>query len=295
MNDLAGNSEGESMPSTIAGPTEDGQLLAESTLRARNSAPSSANKIHDDEAAQAMGYRAALVPGNAVYSYAAEAIVAALGPQWADRGGVELRFVRPVHEGDELRVQVRRLDETSDVAVSVLDPAGKTAARGRAWVASESSEAPAAERYPAGEPPTEPPPFHEPLVLDLDHLGSIDESTEPGEIHDYLESIGDDRTDAALVVPSGYVAHMYAPLMSANFRRDTPSVHVSTRLQHYRAVTPGERLSVRGRVESLYGRKGSRYYALDMAWVDESGAVVAVALHTAIYRLRPKGSGRPES
>src|ERR1700722_18320939 len=109
MNDLAGNSEGEPVPSTIASATEDGELLAECTLRARNSAPSSANKIHDDEAARAMGFRAALVPGNAVYSYATEAVRAALGPQWADRGGVELRFVRPVHEGDELRVQVRRL------------------------------------------------------------------------------------------------------------------------------------------------------------------------------------------
>ncbi len=283
------------MPSTIASATADGELIAECTLSARNSAPSSANAIHDDAAAQAMGYRAALVPGNAIYSYATEAILSALGPRWADRGGVELRFVRPVHEGDELRVQVRRLDETADVAVSVLDPDGKAAARGRAWLAPASSQPPAAERYPAGELPPEPPPFQEPLVLDLEHLGSIEESTQPSEIHDYLASIGDDRTDPAGAVPSGYVAHMYAPLMSANFRRETPSVHVSTRLQHYRAVAPGERLSVRGRIESLYGRKGSRYYALDMAWVDESGAVAAVALHTAIYRLRPKGSGRPES
>lgn len=84
---------------------------------------------------------------------------------------------------------------------------------------------------------------------------------------------------------SGEARWRSAPLMSANLVRPWPSIHVSSDLRHYRQVHLGERLSVRGRIDRLFGRGEDQYYVLDMAWVDEDDAVVMTALHTAIYRM----------
>jgi hypothetical protein len=41
-------------------------------------------------------------------------------------------------------------------------------------------------------------------------------------------------------------------------------------------------------LDRLFGRRGNRYYVLDMAYLDEGGEVVMTQRHTAIYRLRKR-------
>ena len=82
------------------------ETLAELQLVARNSAATSDNHIHADAGAQAMGFKAALVPGNAVYRYIETAVADVLGPAFAESGGAEVKFRRPAHDGDRLRVTV---------------------------------------------------------------------------------------------------------------------------------------------------------------------------------------------
>ncbi len=74
---------------------------------ARNSAASSANVIHADDGAKAMGFKAALVPGNALYCYLESAVRGSLGPDWAGRGAAEVRFTAPVYAGDQLTATAR--------------------------------------------------------------------------------------------------------------------------------------------------------------------------------------------
>lgn len=122
-------------------------------------------------------------------------------------------------------------------------------------------------------------------MLDRKHLGSLDVVIERADIGTYLAGIGGDACADAGIAPSAFLARMCAPLMSANLVRPRPSIHVSSDLRHHRQVHLGERLSVRGRIDRLFGRGEDQYYVLDMAWVDEGDAVVMTALHTAIYRI----------
>src|SRR5689334_10205467 len=71
-------------------------------VRAFNTATASANKIHDDDVARALGFRGGLVPGVDVYAYLCHEPAARWGRSWLERGTIEARFLSPVYDGDEV-------------------------------------------------------------------------------------------------------------------------------------------------------------------------------------------------
>src|ERR1700721_1955242 len=115
---------------------------------ARNSAAASANKIHADEGAQTMGFRAALVPGNALYCYLESAIRGSLGPDWAERGAAEVRFTAPAYDGDQLTAIARPADGGAVEASLVRDENGAVAVAGRAWLRGDEEAAAPGSRLP---------------------------------------------------------------------------------------------------------------------------------------------------
>lgn len=60
------------------------------------------NPIHTDDGAQAAGFPRALVAGVTTYAYLTHPIAAAWGVDWLRSGGGEVRFRRPVFDGDDL-------------------------------------------------------------------------------------------------------------------------------------------------------------------------------------------------
>src|SRR6266850_862643 len=83
-------------------------------VRAHNTAADSENKIHDDRVAAEYGFRGGLVPGVTVYGYMTVPVVTHFGEAWLGAGAMEVRFVQPVYEGQEIGV---RADED---AIGVL-------------------------------------------------------------------------------------------------------------------------------------------------------------------------------
>ena len=73
-------------------------------MKARNTSSTSENKIHDDEIARKFGFRGALVPGVTVYAYLTHPLVEAFGAAWLERGTASVRFTKPIHDGEEVRV-----------------------------------------------------------------------------------------------------------------------------------------------------------------------------------------------
>ncbi len=265
---------------TAAGP-------AEYRITARNSAAASANNIHADSGAQAMGFRAALVPGNALYCYLEQAVRASLGPDWTERGAAEVRFTAPAYDGDQLTATARP-DGAGVVVNLVRDEDGQVAVAGRAWLRGAEEPPPAVAGFPLVPLPERLPPFSEAWALDHSELGSLDLVLAPAGIAAYLTGLGEQPDAFGADVPSAFLAHMYAVMMKANVDRKDPSVHTSSRISHFRRVELGQALSVRGHIDRLFGRRGNRYYVLDMAYLTEAGEVVMTQRHTAIYRLRPR-------
>ena len=96
------------------------------TVRARNLAAESDNKIHDDDVARRFGFTGALVPGVEVFAYATQPFVAEWGEDFLTRGEIAVRFRRPVYDGEDVTVSAALVDGDDDstdrvAAVSVVD------------------------------------------------------------------------------------------------------------------------------------------------------------------------------
>src|SRR4029453_19041946 len=71
--------------------TDSPEPLPEYHVKARNTSPSSENKIHDEHIARQYGFRGALVPGVTVYASLTHPLVEAFGAAWLERGTANVR------------------------------------------------------------------------------------------------------------------------------------------------------------------------------------------------------------
>ena len=75
------------------------------TVVAHHARHQSHNRMHEDGLPQKLGFRGAFVLGVANYGNMTRALVADLGEEWLSRAVVEVKFMKPVCEGDRLRVE----------------------------------------------------------------------------------------------------------------------------------------------------------------------------------------------
>src|SRR5437763_8897196 len=113
------------------------------TVRARNLAPDSDNKIHDDEVARKFGFTGALVPGVEVFAYATQPFAAAWGDAFLSRGVMDMRFRRPVYDGEDVTVEPK---DNDGYDVTLVGPDGEVRALGHAAL-SEAAHAVDVSRY----------------------------------------------------------------------------------------------------------------------------------------------------
>src|ERR1700737_4388791 len=77
-------------------------------VQAYNTAKLSENKMHDDTVARRFGFSGGLVPGVDVMAYMMHLPVAKWGRAFLERGLIEVRFVKPVYDGETAAVTERR-------------------------------------------------------------------------------------------------------------------------------------------------------------------------------------------
>ena len=265
--------------------------LPEYRVRARNTAAVSENKIHEDAVARRYGFRGGLVPGVTVYAYLTRPLVEALGPAWLERGTASVRFLTPVLDGEEVTVTG---------AITSRDARGLTAAL-TASTAASGACAVLEAALPAGTPtPVNPALYREaPLPAERPevsraHLASLDALGTPVTLYDearaaeYVTSVGD---TLACYRGAGGRVHPAFFLDQANRSLDknvrlSPWLHTQSVVRHLAAARVGETLRTRGRVRSLFEKKGREFVEVDLLIVaGERPRPVAHVLHTAIYRL----------
>ena len=263
--------------------------VTEYRVKARNSSASSENKIHDDETARRYGFPGALVPGVILYGYMTSPLVTTLGAGWLERGTVTVRFLRPVLDGDEFQV-------TGDIMTK--NAAGTTASlRGATAATAECSTATAT--LPAGLPtpvnmalyraaplPAERPLVSREVMQSFEVLGTPEVTYDEQIAAAFLDRVSD--TSPLYRGSAGYVHPAYY-LDQGNraFDRNVrlgPWIHVSSTVRHLAPARMGARLETRGRVRSLFEKKGREFAELDLA-ILANGRPVAHVLHTAIYTL----------
>ena len=265
------------------------EVLPEYRVTARNTSADSENTIHDDTVARQHGFRGALVPGVTVYAYLTHPVVAALGEPWLSRGTATVRFVKPVLDGEDVLVTG---------AVTGRDAGGVTATV-RATTVAWGECAVLEVTVPAGTPtpvnlalygtaplPAERPAASRTVLERPGPLGTPEALYDEERAGHWLDRTSDPldlyRGPHASIHPAFFLDQANRAL-SRNVRLG-PWIYVGSRVRHLSGARLGEPLSTRGRVRSLWEKKGREYVELDLVLV-AGHRPVAHVLHTAIYRL----------
>jgi len=241
-------------------------------VRAVNTAADSENKIHNDAIAAEYGFRGGLVPGVTVYGYLAAAAVELFGPEWLDRGAMDVRFLKPVYEGDEVIVTV---EAGGDGRLRIN--AGESASAD-AWM---HSGAPGDPTSHADAPVERRVASQETLAPGI-HLGGLVRRLDLAQsrISAPLDPfIGPDRRAHPAILLS-----LANEILMSNYELG-PWMHAASAVRNFNSARDGELIRVRARIEDRFERKGHEFVVLDVVIFGEDRVIEEVR-HTAIWRPR---------
>jgi len=249
-------------------------------VQARNLAPDSDNKIHDDTVAQQFGFSGALVPGVDVFAYASHPFAAAWGPDFLSGGRLQTRFRRPVYDGDVVTVSCSAVDDGAYDLTVAGESNNEPRCVGRAW--RSHGEQVDVERFETLPLPTDRLPA-EPGAIDVGPIGSVDEPVDLDRHAAYLAGIDEGLPLFEKVAHPGALLRVVNDLLMRNVALG-PWIHTSSDCRFLGlAQLPGT-LHADGVVTDVFERNGHHYVRYD-ALVRCDGAPVAFVDHTAIYRL----------
>lgn len=272
------------------------ERLPEYRVKARNTSLASENKIHDDAVARRYGFRGGLVPGVTVYAYMTRPLAEAFGTGWLERGTASVRFVRPVLDGEEVTVEgtVTARDERGVSASLTASTAG--AGECAVLTATVPAGVPTPVNlglYPAAALPAERPVATRAHFEGLAALGTPIALYDEAAAGEYLERVADALPlyRGGERVHPGFFLDQANKALSRNVRM-SPWIHAGSSVRHLGGARVGETLRTRGRVRSLFEKKGREFVEVDLVIVaGERARPVAHVLHSAIYRLPDPAAG----
>lgn len=94
--------------------------------------------IHTDGYAQQFGFESALVPGVTLMGYITEMLIDLFGESWMERGKINVRFRRPVYDGETVVAKAILKDRRAEDGAAVLDLSLESTADGRVAVVGEA-------------------------------------------------------------------------------------------------------------------------------------------------------------
>lgn len=242
------------------------------TIKAVNDPGGSTNPIHLDDEARTLGLRGGWVGGPTLLGHLADAAVVRWGPGWLASGGADVRFRAPVHDQEELGVELDEDVEPGGVAdLRLVDTEGvvRTVARVRP---------PGTSGGVADEPEVGPEPAQEDKpVVSPTSLGALPRLTtvryDPG------------AGDGTGLVPLQDLVGASIDIMYATFRPDGPRILTRLVTTHLAAAEPGAPLVARGRVVAAWERRGRTYATNSVLLSTPAGAPVLHVANTTIWRM----------
>jgi len=270
-----------------------GSSLPEHRIKASIDAIDSSNRIQDDEYARRYGFRAGIVPGVSIFAYMSRPLVESMGRDWLERGSAEVHFLRPIYEGEEIRVGGTVSSIASDGSVSLdyraLNNQGATCGIGMAKLpSSKPASIPSPEDYPPGRAK-----LHRPVSLESLQVG---ESLSPlvseftWNIHwQYCrKAIRDHHPLYERIMHPGWLVSRASQILAANYA--IPAwIDVSSYVQNFHLLEEECTIETRGRVYDKFERDGDHFMVLDLA-IFAPARCLATLRYTAIFRIAPNAA-----
>jgi len=250
-------------------------------VRARNIDPTSENKIHDDDVARRLGFSGALVPGVELFAYLTHPLVAAWGEDFLAGGRVDVRFRRPVYDGEDV-VASATPGEDGSFDLTLTGPDGVVRSVGRAWPRHDGVlDADAFRPTPL---PSPLPPADE-RSLRPGPIGTVTEPVDDLSLRRYLDAVSESHplyADKGVVHPGALLR-----LVNAILVRNVvlgPWIHTASSCRFLAVARVPTTLVAHARVTGNEERGGHRYVHYDALVLAEDTPVMRVE-HTAIYEI----------
>lgn len=240
---------------------------------ARNIDPLADNRIHSDDVARRFGFTGALVPGVEVFGLLTSPLVARWGEAFFTGGRVDVRFRRPVYDGDVVEVALDGADLT------VTGPDGVVRSVGSAHPPSPPSPVDLS-RYPVRPLPDEladdpvPGPF-----------GTVEVPGDREAAEQHLDDVGEPLglyRERDLLHP-GLLLRLVNLALMTNVRLG-PWIHTASSCRFLAPPRLPATASVRSTVTEV-GRRGRHDEVAYDALVLCDGVPVLEVAHRALYRL----------
>jgi acyl dehydratase len=262
------------------------ESLPEYRLKAVNTSTDSENKIHDDATAKKYGFAGGLVPGVTVYAYLTHPLAEALGTAWLSRGTATVKFMKPVLDGEEVQVTGRDPQQGVTATVRAITPSAGECAVLTATLPAKAPTPVNVAMYAEAPLPAERPAGTPEVLRTLDVLGTFTERYDGARAEEYLRTVSDDlpiyRGVTGVVHPA-FHTYLGNRLLRTNMIIG-PWIHLGSVVRHLGPARVGDTLAARGKIRSLWDKKGRDFVEIDMI-VLANGKPVAHVLHSAIYRL----------
>jgi len=233
------------------------------------------------------------VPGVTVYAYLTHPLVEAFGAAWLERGTANVRFAKPIHDGEEVTVagMVTARDARSlSATVTASTAVGGECAKLTATLPAGTPVPVNLALYPAAPLPAERPPATRENFAKLDALGTPVNPYDDARAAEYLHRVSDGLAlyrGARGWAHPGFFLDQANKALSQNVLM-SPWIHAGSVVRHLGGARVGDVLATRGRVRSLFEKKGRQFVEADLVIVaGDRPRPVAHILHTAIYRLAP--------
>ncbi|MEO1959783.1 MaoC family dehydratase (plasmid) [Aminobacter sp. NyZ550] len=255
-------------------------------VQAFNSATHSENRMHDDAVAQKYGFSGGLVPGVDVFAYMVHVPVAKWGRAFLERGLMEVRFAKPVYDGETVVVTSEPSDEGLAIALNGSDV--------RAAGSASLPDAP--PPISVGDyPETAPVAVRGPVDLRSYQVGKwlgTAPRSWPGQSGaDYRAEVRETDPIYARegLVHPGMVQRVMNRVLMENALLG-PWIHLGSRMQMLSTAACDEELVARARVTANYEKKGNRFVEVDAVVVANGRKLIAHCQHIAIYQLRERAA-----
>lgn len=270
-----------------------GSSLPEYRIRASIDFADPNNRIQDDEYARRYGFRAGLVPGISVFAYMTRPLIDLIGRDWLERGSAEVHFLRPIYEGEEMRIGGALSSIAADGTLSIdyraSNNQGVTCGVGIAKLPpSTPGSEPSIDDYPAGRAKMHRPISYESLPVGEYLTPLLCDFTWNIHWQYCRKTIRDHHPLYERTMHPGWLMSQSGQILAANYA--IPAwIDVSGIIQNYHPLEKECAIETRGRVCDKFERDGDHFVVLDLA-VFAPSCCLATIRYTAIFRIAPKAA-----
>ena len=258
--------------------------------KAYNQVPDSENEIHGDAIALQFGFEGALVPGATVAAYLVHPVVEELGYEFLCRGKFSAKFLAPVYDDLDFKVETMAKPE-NQYSAEISQSDARVCASALINIAPSDLESPSLRGDELGDPKAERKPATPETMRGLKEQGCEAFEDVWQEQHQMATYLRDSSKMASPFFKENFANPAFLIGMSnyvfASNAQMNPWILVEAHCQNFKAMPEGSKVLGEMEILELFNRRGHEFAdsRINLFDADSESCFSTIRLR-AIYKVR---------